>query len=177
MLAGFLLVLSSSRVPQMLHTLTQNDPLEKASHGGAAEASERPVGRQFYRLEVLLVGCLVAGSTLMFLLPPVMGALLMVVMALLIPAVLTVLIVYTKGWRRAFCIGAILPAGTVMLFATIFLLLTMFAFSDRGYRSSNTNLRYLMGFQACALGGWFLTLVSGTLASLLALILQTRDRG
>ena len=170
MLAGFFLVLGSSRIPQLL---TRS---EEFGRGGVGSAAEGAGVRGSYSLEVLLVGCLVMGVVLMFMLLRIVGAWLTIAMAITVPAILTVLIVYTKGWRRAFCIGAIFPAGTVLLFA-IFFLLTMFesaidfgSSSAYGGRGANS----IFAFQMCVLGGWFLMFVSGTMASVLFLILRAR---
>ncbi|MCY2988355.1 MAG: hypothetical protein NTY19_10900 [Planctomycetota bacterium] len=173
MLAGFFLVLGSSRIPQLL---TRS---EGPGRGGVARVAEGPGVRGSYSLEVLLVGCLVTGVVLMFILLRTLGAWLTIAMAIVVPAILTVLIVYTKGWRRAFCIGAIFPAGTVLLFAIFFTLTEFQSLMEFGYvylslyGAARPNA--IFAFQICVVGGWFLMFVSGTIASVLFSILCARN--
>jgi hypothetical protein len=118
------------------------------------------------------VGGLLAGTTAMFVLPRLLGAWLTVGLAGLVPAVLTVLIVYTKGWRRAFCIGALFPAGVSQLVSLAFLLHVFQTLTDFG--AGYYYGRQMIAFQVVIAGGWLLMFATGIVAVALHLVLRRR---
>lgn len=71
---------------------------------------------QFRLSSIFVLTFLVAvACTLLFSMPPMPGLLLLLVFSVVLPAVLTIIIVYGRGYRRAFCIGAMFPAVLTLL--------------------------------------------------------------
>jgi hypothetical protein len=122
---------------------------------------EKPAGAAPPRIQFSLgtllllpvaVGCALA---VLFTKPINVAAKELYVIALLSPAGLTSGIVYGKGYTRAFCIGALFPAGALFL-------LNALQFTDMFYGQVQTSdvsftLQCLFG------GGWLAAIVSGCL--------------
>lgn len=89
----------------------------------SAARSIRPRARfQFGLGTMFLITAMVAVScSLFFQMPNVVATPLLVLFMLVLPAVLTTVLVYGRGYQRAFCLGALFPAGT-MLVCTSFML-------------------------------------------------------
>jgi hypothetical protein len=110
-----------------------------------------------------------------FLVPWWLGAWLTICLAGLVPAVLTVLIVYTYGCRRAFCIGAVFPAGIALLLSLAFLLTMLQELMALGYTPWHARNAFL--FQACITGAWVWMLPVGLIAALVYLVLRRPQDG
>jgi hypothetical protein len=77
---------------------------------------------QFSLRTLLLVPLAVACVFAVLLAKPAAVALLeLFVISLVLPAVLTVIIVYGSGCKRAFCIGALFPVGALWFLSAIYL--------------------------------------------------------
>ncbi len=61
--------------------------------------------------------------TLFFSIPPVVATPLMIVLMVTLPAVLTTVLVYGRGYQRTFCLGAIFPAGIMLLCTSLMLMI------------------------------------------------------
>jgi len=61
--------------------------------------------------------------TLFFSMPPEIATPVMIVIMVTLPAVLTTVLVYGRGYQRTFCLGAIFPAGIMLLCTSLMLMI------------------------------------------------------
>jgi hypothetical protein len=99
----------------------------------------------------------------------------LLLIAFLLPAALTATIVYGKGYTRAFCIGALIPAGALCLWSAAALFSDFsLSFDLSGAYVSESFMRQLQ----CAFGGaWLATILSGSLCVGLRWLLQRPAAG
>ena len=70
--------------------------------------------------------------SLFFSMPAVAAMPLMVLISVGLPAALTMVLIYRRGYQRAFCIGALFPAATMMLCTCLMLFVhSISALSER----------------------------------------------
>jgi hypothetical protein len=120
-------------------------------------AATAPSRMQFSLGTLLLlpvaIGCALA---VLFTKPPNVAATELLAIGILLPAAFTGGIVYSKGYKRAFCIGAIFPAGALSL-------LFIYLLANMGFSNSWDLSLFLFMFECLFGGGLLLAIVSGGL--------------
>ncbi len=79
-----------------------------------APTQPTPPGAPFQyslRTMFILTTVLAVAVSLLFAVPPVVRLVAAAFFALLLPSVVTVVLIYGRGYARTFCVGAIFPAG------------------------------------------------------------------
>jgi hypothetical protein len=80
------------------------------------ESGTAPSGIQFSLRALLLLPVLIgAVCAVLFATPPAVAVLQLMVASLVLPAALTTVVIYGKGYKRTFCIGALFPSGALFL--------------------------------------------------------------
>lgn len=166
MLCGFCLLLASYRAAQI------RDWWRRRAEGPAEEAEPASSEKQLV-FSVLAAG-LMAAALITMVLPASIGLWLTLPITILVPAVLTVLIVHTRGWRRAFCIGALAPAG--MAASTGLVLLWMIVESTTYQQGPWTSVPVLArSFRFFAIVCWLLMFAGGGIAAAVYVAGQRRQ--
>lgn len=87
-----------------------------------SQARRRPV--QFgLRMLFALTAFVAVSCSLMFTMPNTAATPALVVFTIALPAVLTAVAIYGGGYQRTFCIGALFPAGTMLVCTSLMLLI------------------------------------------------------
>ena len=94
------------------------------SSAETSAAAGRPGPPQFGLRALFAVTLIAAVScSLFFSMPPAVATVALVAVSLVLPAVLTTAAIYIRGYWRTFCIGALFPAGTMLLCTAIVLVI------------------------------------------------------
>ncbi len=93
--------------------------------------SPRPVRWQFGLRTMFVVTALVAFCCATLFTLPNTVAVLLLALAVVLPALLTTFLVYGGGYLRTFCIGALFPAGVALYPSAWFLAYLLMATADR----------------------------------------------
>jgi hypothetical protein len=109
------------------------------------------------RTLLLLPLVLVCVLAVLFTKPANIAFVELLVISFLLPAVLTVTLVYGKGYTRSFCIGALFPAGALCFWSTLILI----TLGDARRLTVETD--YFFFIQCLFGGGWLAGIVIGFL--------------
>lgn len=121
----------------------------------APVADFAPPKMQFSLRTLLLLPVIAACVlSLFFGKPPNLIAMELALVTLILPAVLTTIVVYGQGYKRAFCIGALAPTGVLYLWST-YLLLTFTLYRGPVDDQIFPAFRWFYGL------GWIAAIVSG----------------
>ena len=143
----------------------QDEPTAIEAASSSSDEPARP-RFQFSLRTLLLLPVVVAFTCGLLCSPPIFALFGLLLTAPVLPAMLTIVIIYDKGWRRTFCIGAIFPVG----FLSMWILPCL---SSGGFvpltPGSTEPVRYLFGIV------WLLAILTGLLAQGLRWLLERTD--
>ncbi len=138
----------------------------------AADAA--PPKMQFSLRTLLLLPVAVACAlAALFTKPPSVAVVELLLIAFLLPAALTATIVYGKGYTRAFCIGALFPAGALFLFSVM----EFYGVLSSIFVMPGMDLNVLRQLQCSFDGAWLAAVLCGCLCVGLRWLLQRPAAG
>lgn len=96
-----------------------------ASHPPERSADDDRAGSAQFGLGALLAATAAAAvaCSLFFSMPPEVATPALILITLVLPVVVTTVLVYGRGYQRTFCLGAIFPAGTMLVCTSLMLLI------------------------------------------------------
>ena len=90
----------------------------------ARSSQPEAISFQFGLSTLLIVMVLVAVScSLFFRMPNVPATFALLTISLALPAVLTTVLIYAAGYRRTFCLGALFPAGAMLVCSCLMIMI------------------------------------------------------
>jgi hypothetical protein len=115
-----------------------------------------PQPKMQFSLGTLLLLPVIAGCAMavMFTKPPSIAAVELLVIEFLLPSALTAGIIYTTGYKRAFCIGALLPVGPLWIYC-VFAIFSFASLQTWDLNANSVNYQWVFG------GSWLASVISG----------------
>ena len=90
----------------------------------ARSSEPEPISFQFGLSTMLIITVMVAVScSIFFRMPNVPATFAMLAVSLALPAVLTTVLIYARGYRRTFCLGALFPAGVLLVCSSLMIMI------------------------------------------------------
>jgi hypothetical protein len=135
---------------------------------------------QFGLSTLLIVMVLVAvACSLFFQIPPIYATFALIAISLALPAVLCTVLVYGRGYRRTFCLGALFPSGVMLVCTSLMVMIHAISAYQNDISLSKLNefaekvAPYYLPFVATA---WIAGIQIGMLCVLVRLLVERANR-